>query len=60
MLGQEEPLTWGYCIRCAAYIRGRPVEMIEDRNEAVDGHVDCPATRPGIADPAEHPAPGRS
>jgi hypothetical protein len=35
-------LTWGYCIRCTNYVRGRPVAMIEDRAEAVDGHKGCP------------------
>lgn len=53
MLGQEEPLSWGYCIRCTAYVRGWP---IEDRDEAVDGHQDCPATRPETDDPAGLPA----
>lgn len=49
-----QALAWGYCIRCTAYVRGWPVEMIEDRAEAVDGHKDCPATRPGTGGPAGH------
>lgn len=53
-------LTWGYCIRCGSYVLGRPVAMIEDRAEAVDGHMDCPATRPGTGDPGERPERGRS
>lgn len=46
-MNQEPALTWGYCIRCGAYCRGRPVEMIEDRAEAVDSHRGCSAMNPG-------------
>lgn len=55
-----DDLTWGYCIHCTAYVRGKPVAMIEDRAEAVDGHQDCPATRPGTDGPEERPAPSRA
>lgn len=37
----SDDLTWGYCIHCGNYGRGRFRWMIADRDQAIDQHVDC-------------------
>ncbi|MGE7439601.1 hypothetical protein [Kitasatospora sp. NPDC001175] len=39
-----DEMTYGYCIHCGAYGRGRYRWPINDREEAIDRHVGCTTT----------------
>lgn len=44
MPADSSDLTYGYCVACGGYGRGRYLHPIEDRAEAITEHVGCPAT----------------
>ncbi|MER8182037.1 hypothetical protein [Kitasatospora sp. NPDC094015] len=52
--------TMGYCVDCRDYVLGRPVRAINDRAEAVDQHLRCPAPAgPAGRGPLQRPGRGR-